>query len=224
LEALRRRLGPWRRAAQAYPFVLLLALAVSAVIGFAVLRVGRVETPLATIAASLAFLFLLALLYAVSQVLEARGEGLLSRAFHGGLAALLLLPVLILSMLARSFEPPERQVLGHFWSTPTALYMSGGGRARRVGPAAGRVEAHLVEARAPAAGLLWEGLKSFRIGDVDVPWKGKGGGTARWLNRWAEDASEQGTLVREVRVIDVPPNLRILIVKKGGEVEFEPEK
>ncbi|MFN2386133.1 MAG: hypothetical protein ABR576_07605 [Thermoanaerobaculia bacterium] len=223
MEEIRRRLARWSRAARAYPILLSVFLAVLATAGYLQLRVGRLRSPLAGMAASLAFLFFLALLYAAGRAVAAGFDGWVSRLVHANLALLLLLPVLFLGSLSRSFEPVERRVLGHLWSTPTALYVSTGKRARRVGPAADHLQAFHVEARAPAAGVVWQGLTRLHAAGVDVPWKGAGGRTARWLERFARDPGATGPLVRGSQGVPVPANVRILIVRERDELKFLPE-
>jgi hypothetical protein len=223
IEEVRRRFTRWTRAARAYPIVLSVLLAALATAGYLQLRVGRLRSPLAGMAAALAFFFFLALLYAAGRAVAAGFDGWLSRGVHAGLAVLLLLPVLFLGSLSRSFEPVERRVLGHLWSTPTALYVSTGRRARRVGPAVDHLEAFHVEARAPAAGVVWQGLTRLNAGGVDVPWKGAGGRTARWLDRFAQEPGGTGLLVRGSRAVPVPANVRILIVRERDELQFLPE-
>ena len=223
MEELRRRFTRWTRAARAYPIALSILLAVAATAGYLSLRVGRLSSPLAGMAAALAFLFFLALLYAAARAVAAGFDGWISRIVHANLAVLLVLPVLFLGYLSRSFEPVERRVLGHLWRTPTALYVSTGRRARRVAPAADHVEAFFVEARAPAAGVIWQGLTRMQAAGVDVPWKGAGGRTARWLDRFAQEPSGSGLLVRGSQGIAVPANVRILIVRERDELKFLPE-
>lgn len=219
-ESLRRRLGRWRRAAMAYPIALSAGLATLAGVAYLGLRVGRLRSPLAEMAASLAFLFCLALLYAAWQALSPDASGWGSRGLHGALAGMLAIPVIFLGSLSRSFEPAEARALGHLWSTPTAVYVSTGGRAQRVGPAADRVEALIVEARAPAAGVLWQGIKSLRFGEVEIPWKGSGGWTARWLDRFAQEPGQSGLLVRDSVESGVPPNVRVQILREGERIKL----
>jgi len=222
-EAWRRRLAGWRRAALFYPTGLALLAAAAPVAGYATLRVGRLQTSLASIAAALAFLFLIGFLYAASDALSPLSRGWTNRLFHAGLALVLLLPVLLLGSLAQALEPPERKVLGHFWSTPTALYFSSGRRARRVGPAATQLEALIVEVRLPALGIVWEGLKGFRTGEKEIPWNGRGGTVARWLDRWADPGSREVLLIRSARSMDLPPNVKFQIVKEKDRLRFVPE-
>jgi hypothetical protein len=223
IEGIRRRFLRWTRAAGAYPIALSIFLAVLAAAGYLHLRVGRLRSPLAGMAAALAFIFFLALLYAAGRAVAPGFDGWVSRVVHANLALLLILPVLLLGSLSRSFEPVDRRVLGHLWSTPSALYVSTGKRARRVGPAVDHLEAFHVEARAPAAGVLWQGLTRLHAGGTDVAWKGAGGRMARWLDRFAQEPGGSGLLVRGSQGVAVPANVRILIVRERDELKFLPE-
>lgn len=224
LEQLKRKFAAWRSAAAAYPIILSVLVAALGILGYTALRVGAPRSPLASMAAALAYCFFALLLYTASFTLSPRGHGWSTRAFHAALSGALLLPVLLLASLSRGLEPPEREVLGHFWATPTAVYLSSGGRAKRVAPAAAEVTALAVEARAPALGVVWEGVQGFRIGQEEIAWKGRGGRMARWLNRWAADSPADGdvTLLRSPRRVPLPPNLKIEIVKERGRLRFTP--
>ena len=226
IEAWKRRFSGWRSAAAVYPIALSLLLCVLAVLGYTGLRVGQLDSPLASLAAALAYVFFAAVLYAGSYAISPRSHGWTTRVVHAALAGALLLPTLLLGSLSRGLEPPERQVLGHVWATPTAVYLSSGGRAKKVAPAAPEAIAIGVEAQAPALGVVWEGLRGFRIGEEEIAWRGTGGTTARWLDRWAADTSSGGdvALLRRVQRVALPANVKILILKERGRLQFAPEE
>ncbi|MEO8349587.1 MAG: hypothetical protein ABI610_11795, partial [Acidobacteriota bacterium] len=186
--------------------------------------VARVEGPLAAICASVAFLFFASGLALAGFALSPRPRGVADRLLHGGVAFLCLGPALVLALLARGFEPPRPRAIGHVWNTPTALYLSSGGRARRVGDAAGHVEARLVDVRAPAFGIVWQGLTGVQAGPRFIKWRGRGGSISRLLERWAAPLSRRGVfLARSRRTVALPANVRMWIVSEGGQVRFTPE-
>jgi hypothetical protein len=137
---------------------------------------------------------------------------------------LCLLPALLLSLLARGFEPPEPRTIGHLWTTPTALYVSSGDRAQRVGDPASEIDAELVGVRAPALGIVWEGIARFRAAGRVVRWRGRGGTLARLFERWAAPLSRRGVfLQRSTRSLFLPPNVRTWIVSEPGKIRFGSE-
>lgn len=86
------------------------------------------------------------------------------------------------------------------------------------------VEALLVEARAPAFGIVWQGLEGFRSRSRVIKWTGRGGLTARLLSRWASPLSRRGVfLSRSTRMVPLPPNVKIWIVSEPGSIRFTPE-
>ena len=220
-ESRRRRFDGLRRAAAFYRFVLPALVALAAVVGFYVCGVARVEGPLATVAASTGYLFFVAALALLFLALSPKRRGAPERLLHAGTAAACLLPALTLALLARAFEPPRPRAIGHLWSTPTALYVSTGGRARRVGDPRMEVEALLVDARAPAFGVVWQGLEGFRSGERVMRWRGRGGFTARLLARWAGPLSRRGVfLARSTQIVPLPPNVKVWIVAQPGAIRF----
>lgn len=222
-ERWRRRFHRFRRIVASYGFLLPVFLAVASVVAFRAAGVARVEGPLAAICASTAFLFFAAALALAAFALSPRPRGAADRLLHTGIALLCLGPALVLALLARGFEPPRPRPIGHVWNTPTALYLSSGGRARRVGDAAGRVEAHLVDVRAPAFGIVWQGLTGVRAGPRFIPWRGRGGSVSRLLERWAAPLSRRGVfLARSRRTVPLPKNMRVWIVSEPGRVRFTP--
>jgi hypothetical protein len=189
--------------------------------GFRTTGVARMEGALAGMTASAAYLFLVAALALLGLALSGRSRGWTERALCATTAVLCLLPALLLSLLARGFEPPTPRTIGHIWKTPTALYMSWGGRAHRVGEPAAEIEAELVDVRAPAFGVVWEGIARFRAGDRVVRWRGRGGSVARFFERWAAPLSRRGVfLQRSSRSLFLPPNVRMWIVSEPGKIRF----
>lgn len=220
-ERWRRELHRFRRVLASYRFLLPAFLAVASVVAFRAAGVARVEGPLAAICASAAFLFFAAALALAGFALSPRPRGAPERLVHAGVALLCLGPALVLALLARGFEPPRPRPIGHVWNTPTALYLSSGGRARRVGEAAGRVDAHLVDVRAPAFGVVWQGLAGVSVGPRFIRWRGRGGFVARLLERWASPLSRRGVfLSRSRRPVALPPNVRVWIVSEPGRIRF----
>ncbi|HEY6065990.1 MAG TPA: hypothetical protein VIY96_07520, partial [Thermoanaerobaculia bacterium] len=208
-ERRKRRFHPFHRAAVWYRVGLPVAFALFAVLGFRACGVARVEGSLATFSASAAYLFFAAALALAGLALSARARGPGERILHAGTAAMCFLPAMVLALLARGFEPPRPRLIGHLWSTPTALYVSTGGRARRVGDSRMELAALLVDARAPAFGVVWEGLEGFGSGSRVLKWKGRGGTTARVLARWAGPLSERGIfLARSTQTVPLPPNVK----------------
>lgn len=223
-EKWRRRFHRSRRILTSYGFVLPAFLAVAGVVAYRAAGASRVEGPLAAICASTAFLFFAAAIALAGLALSPKPRGAADRVLHAGVAALCLAPALVLALLARGFEPPRPRAIGHVWSTPTALYLSAGGRARRVGEAAAQVEAHLVDVRAPAFGIVWQGLTGVDAGPRFIRWRGRGGSLSRLLERWAAPLSRRGVfLARSRRTVALPPNVRVWIVSDGGEVRFTRE-
>ena len=203
----------------AYPAILSLGLAASAVAVYLLLRVGRLRSPLAAIAACLAFFFGLALLYSLSQALSPDWNGWFSRALHGAMAGLLVLPLVLFGSLSRSFEPASRRVIGHLWTTPTAVYLSTGGRARRVAPAAGHAEAYYVEARAPRRGVLWQGLRACGWATVETRGKGREGfARAGWTG--GRRSREHGAARSGSTRSGPPPQREVSIVRERQELKF----
>lgn len=222
-ERWRRRFHRSRRIVASYGFVLPVFLAVASVVAFRASGAARVEGSLAAICASAAFLFFAAALALAGFGLSPRPRGSTDRILHAGIAVLCLGPALVLSLLARGFEPPRPRAIGHVWSTPAALYLSWGGKARRVGEAAGHVEAHLVDVRAPAFGIVWQGLTGVRASHRFIPWRGRGGSASRFLERWAASLSRRGVfLSRARRTVPLPANVRVWIVSASGRVRFTP--
>lgn len=220
-EERRRRFPRLRRAAAAYPFLVPAATAIAAALGFRACGVARVDGPLATLTASAAYLFFAAAVVLAGLALSPGRRGLAERALLGGTTLSVLVPAFALALLARGFEPPRPRSIGSIWTTPTATYVSTGGRARRVGEAAPQGEALLVEARAPAFGIVWQGVKGFEVRGELVKWRGRGGALARFLDRWAAPLSRRGVfLSRSTRTVPLPANRRVWIVSEPGAIRF----
>jgi len=222
-ERWRRRFHRVRRIAASYSFLLPAFLAVASVVLFRTAGVARVEGSLAAICASASFLFFAAALALAGFALTPRPRGAADRVVHAGIALLSLGPALALALLARGFEPPRPRAIGNLWATPTALYLSSGGRARRVGEPADHVEAHLVDLRAPAFGIVWQGLTGMDAGPRFIRWRGRGGSTSRFLERWAAPLSRRGVfLARSRRSVPLPANVRVWIVSAPSGIQFTP--
>ena len=223
-EARRRRFHRWARAAASYRFALPLVISLGAVAGFLACGVSRVEGSLATLTASGGYLFFAAALALAALAASPKPRGAPERLLHAGTAAACLLPAIVLALLARAFEPPRPRAIGYVWSTPTALYASTGGRGRRLGDPRMEVEALLVEARAPAFGIVWQGLEGFRSRSRVIKWTGRGGLTARLLSRWASPLARRGVfLSRSTQMVPLPPNVKIWIVSDRGSIRFTPK-
>ena len=220
-ERVRRRFHGVRRAAKSAAVIVPLALALAAIAAFQAIGVTRLENPLASLTASIAYLFFAASVALAGLALSPRGRGWGERVLMASTALLALGPALLLGLLSRGFEPPRPRAIGNVWSTPTALYVSTGGRARRVAEAVAEIEAQLVDARAPAFGIVWEGLSGFRAGARTVPWRGRGGFLARLLERWSAPLERRGVfLQRATRSVPLPANVRIWIISTPGGIRF----
>ena len=93
-----------------------------------------------------------------------------------------------------------------------------------MGEPASEIDAEVVSVRAPALGIVWEGLARFRAAGRVVPWRGRGGFLARLLERWAAPLSRRGVfLQKSTRSLFVPPNVRTWIVSEPGKIRFGPE-
>jgi hypothetical protein len=220
-ELRRRRFHSLSRLAASSAFVVPVLIALGAAAGFRMTGVTRMEGRLASLTASVAYLFFAAALALAGLALSARSRSWTERTLHAATSLLCLFPALLLSLLARGFEPAQPRTIGHLWSTPTALYVSSGGRAHRVGEPASEIDAELVDVRAPALGIVWEGLARFRAGDRVMRWRGRGGTLARLFERWAAPLSRRGVfLQRSNRSLFLPPNVRMWIVSEPGKIRF----
>jgi hypothetical protein len=220
-ELRRRRFHRLSRLAASSAFVLPLLIALGAAAGFRMTGVARMNGSLASLTASVAYLFLAAALALLALTLTPRPRSWTERSLLAATSILCVFPALLLSLLARGFEPPEPRTIGHLWRTPTALYVSTGGRGHRVGDPASEIDAELVDVRAPALGIVWEGLARFRTGDRVVKWRGRGGTLARLFERWAAPLSRRGVfLQRSTRSLFLTPNVRMWIVSEPGKIRF----
>lgn len=216
--------GARRASRHAYPIVLAVFLGAVTAGGYVLADVSGRARPISTITACLAFLFLCAAICAAGFALRPRPSGAIARILHSALAAACLFPALVLVLLATAFEPPAEHEIGSLWTTPTALYLARGGRARRAGPAAGRLEARTIDASVPGLGIVWEGLEGFELAGRDVPWRGKGGTAARFLGWWfARSDSRPGFFRRSVQIVALEPNRRVRILAARDHVRFVPE-
>jgi hypothetical protein len=220
-ESYRRRWHGLRRAVAGYRFLLPAAVAVVAALAFSGFGVARMEGPLAGLCASIAYLFFVAALALAALAASLGRRGAPERILLTTIAAGSLLPAIALGLLAGAFEPPRPREIGSVWTTPTALYLSTGGRARRVGGPGTEVEALLVEARAPAFGVVWQGLEALRVGGRVIRWRGRGGFTARVLSRWANPLSRRGVfLARSSLTVRLAPNEKVWIVSEPGRIRL----
>ncbi len=212
----------WRAIRRGYAVAIPAAAGALAVWGYFALRTGHLRLSLAAILASCSYLFFAALLFCASWALGPGPRGAIARALHLALAALFVAPSVVLYLLAELVEPPARTPLGALWSTPTATYVSRAGhRARRVGPAAQKVRALVVEGRIPALGVVWQGLEGWTIEGRPVPWGGSGGFLARRLEQFAGPLSTHGVwLSRFERDVALKPNGKLWIVSDRRRLFF----
>jgi ribosomal protein L37E len=212
----------WTIVWRTYGLLVPVATGALALWGYAALRPGPLRLSVSALLASTAYLFFLAALSCAAWALSPQPRGALGRALHLILAALCLTPVLPLALMAQWIEPPAREPLGSLWTTPTATYLSAGrGRARRVARAATHAEAMIVEVRVPALGVVWQGLKGFRVAGAAVDWSGRGGWIARRLEGWTGPLTAHGVwLSRFDLPVALPPNERIWIVRDGRQLRF----
>ena len=224
LEEYRRSWHALRRTVAGYRVALPLFVAAAAAFGFRAFGVSRMEGALATFSASIAYLFFVAALALAALAASPGRRGAPERILLATTAAGSLLPAIALALLGRAFEPPRPREIGSVWKTPTALYLSTGGRARRVGEPAAQIEALLVEARAPAFGVVWQGLEALRVGERAIKWRGRGGFTARLLSRWAAPLSQRGVFLgRSTQSVPLEPNVKVWIVSEPGKIRFSKE-
>jgi hypothetical protein len=218
-EARRQRRARWTGV---YPIVLSFVVVFLAAGAFLLLRVGALASPLARILAAVAYFFFLAAVYSTDFALSPRHRGFVSRLLHAAIGAVCLIPFLVLAFLSRAVEPSGIRVLGQLWTTPTASYISDGKRSTRIGPSATRARGNLIEARAPALDLEWQGIESFEAGATAMDWEGRGGSLARLLHRWEEPLRRHGVeLRRSVEEIPLSPNVQVRIIRENGRIRFE---
>lgn len=210
-----------RLARHAYPIVLAAALAAAILAAYLLADIHDLIRPISTITASLAFLFFCSAVCAAGFALRPRPSGAVTRILHAGLAAACFFPALVLALLSRGFEPPVEKEIGSLWTTPTALYVTGGGRARREGPPAVRLDAIMDEVTVPGLGVVWEGLEGFDVLGRRVPWKGAGGATARLLGWWVRPSDRSpGLFRRSLQFVTLEPNHRVRILASRDHVRF----
>ena len=208
-------------ARAAYPVLFAAVVGAAAVFLYFASGVQDVARPVATISASLAYLFFAAALAAAAYALTPRPVGMLTRLLHVGLSVACVFPAFVLAWCARGFEPPVEHEIGSLWTTPTALYVASGKHARREAAPAERVDAVAVDARVPGFGVLWEGLESFHSAGVEVPWRGRGGIAARMAARWLRpSASADSLFTRSVQTLTLQPNRRVHILATREHVRF----
>lgn len=211
---------------------LVAAAAVSAafaVLGAAAARPWRIADaaapPLAAIAGAGGYLFLVVALALGDRALSPAPRRGLDRAISAAAAALLVMPALAGLALARAADPPLPRTIGSLWTTPTALYVSAGGKAWRAGPAAAEAEADVVSARSALFGLSWTGLARVRTGTTESPWRGSGGFAARMLDRHGPRPGGTVLAVDRRRLpVSTPPNVKIRILRSADGIAFEADR
>jgi hypothetical protein len=211
----RRRLLAAAGAAQ-------VVLAATALLGAGTFRIADPRVaPIAAMSACIGFLFLgSALLLAGLAASPARRDTAL-RILAATLAAVALAPALVLLFFSRSADPPKPVVIGSLWRTPTALYVSGGGRARRESGGSAALEADIVDAQSRVFGVSRQDLAGFRSPAGAVPWRGAGGFGARLAARWpAALSGPLFSVTRRTLPIALPENERLWILRGGGGISF----
>ena len=197
-------------------------LAAAALIGALPFRVAQPSAPpLAAMAGSAGYVFFAASLLLAGVALSPAATSAVSRILSATLAALGLAPALVLLFFARATDPPLPVVIGSVWQTPSALYVSSGGRGRREADSAEPVEAEIVEARSGLFGLSQQGLAGFRAAGRTIPWRGEDGISSRLAARWPQALSGPlFSVTRTVRSVEMRPNERLWILRGPAGVTF----
>lgn len=224
---IRRRSGRGRRRH------FLLASAAAGLLGVAAALAGArafritdaAAPPLAGIAGAAGFLFFATALAAAGRAASPDARGPLDRALSAVAGTLVLVPALFFLLFSRAADPPVPRTIGSLWQTPSALYVSPGGRARREAEAApsGTLEAEVVGVRSGLLGLSWEGLARLRAGGTEIPWRGSGGTAARLLNRLPRALARPGSFVavtRDRRPVAAPANVKVWILRSPAGIAF----
>ena len=177
--------------------------------------------PLATLAGCSGYVFFAAALLLAGLALAPVLRSNAVRVLTAMLGAIVLFPAMILLFFTRAADPPQPLVIGTLWQTPTALYVSSGGRGRRESDLAGPVEAELVEARSALFGLSRQGLAGFRSAGRPIPWRGDGGFGSRLAARWPAMLSGPiFSVTRSWRPIEMHPNERQWILRGPDGIAF----
>ncbi len=177
--------------------------------------------PLAAIAGAAGFLFSAGALLAALRAVSPGVHGAFGRLLACGGAAVAVAPALFFLVLTRAADPPGPRTLGSLWRTPSALYVSDGGKARRSAPPAEAVEADVVSVGSPLLGSSWEGLAHLRAGGQAFPWRGRSGSAARSFASVPRLLTAFGfSVTRSWRPIAAPVNERIWIVSGPGGIAF----
>ncbi|MEP6768520.1 MAG: hypothetical protein ABJC61_07625 [Acidobacteriota bacterium] len=221
-EMRRQASGPGRRwlsPAAAAGCIAVVALAVAAARAFRI--ADPAAPPLAVIAGAAGFLFCAGALLAALRAVSPGVHGAFGRLLACGVAAVAVAPALFFLVLTRAADPPGPRTLGSLWRTPSALYVSDGGRARREGPPAEPLEADVVSVGSPLLGSPWEGLAHLRAGGQAFPWRGRSGSAARSFGRVPRLLAALGfTVTRNWRPVTAPVNERIWIVRGPAGIAF----
>jgi len=198
---------------------LLAAAALAAAAPFRI--VDSKAPPLATLAGCAGYVVFAAALLLAGLALAPVVRSAPVRVLAGTLGAIVLFPAVILLYFTRAADPPQPLVIGTLWQTPTALYVSSGGRGRRESDLAGPVEAELVEARSALFGLSRQGLAGFRSAGRPIPWRGDGGLGSRLAARWPVILSGSlFSVTRSWRPIEMQPNERQWILRGPDGITF----
>ncbi|MDQ2871333.1 MAG: hypothetical protein M3S32_11355 [Acidobacteriota bacterium] len=177
--------------------------------------------PLAAIAGAAGFLFCAGALLAALRAVAPGVHGVFGRLLACGAAAAAVAPALFFLVLTRAADPPGPRTLGSLWRTPSALYVSDGGKARREAPPGEPLEADVVSVASPLLGSSWEGLARLRSGGQEFPWRGRSGASARGFAGAPRLMAALGFSVsRSWRPVTAPLNERIWIVRGPGGIAF----
>jgi hypothetical protein len=222
--AWRRTLRPWSGAIAALQTVACLLLAIAAAATWLVAGTSARRLAAAALAGGLASLVASGAVLAALAAIAPGGRGIASRVLHLAVALLLCLPAAALSVLSSALDSPEPRIVGSLWSTPTAVYVEGArGKGRRLGGAAPKAVARIVEVRLPGAGALWQGVSRIEAGGASARWRGERGLSARLLGVVAAPETSSTAFVRERAVdLELPVNRKVWVVRRGEKISFDP--
>ncbi|MFN2632593.1 MAG: hypothetical protein ABR610_04175 [Thermoanaerobaculia bacterium] len=177
--------------------------------------------PLAAIAGAAGFLFCAGALLAALRAISPGVHGVFGRLLACGAAAVAVAPALFFLIVTRAADPPGPRTLGSLWRTPSALYVSDGGPARREASPAEPLEADVVSVGSPLLGSSWEGLAHLRAGGQAFRWRGRSGSAARSFGSVPRFLTALGfSVTRSWRRIAAPVNEKIWIVRGPAGIAF----